>query len=125
MAADQHPAKIRNDGDKAKLISANDTSGFTFRGRFLSAEQACGVGFEVTQKAHNVLRWLINRQGYRRGDQAIVAWATSGKEIPDLMADSLSMLELADMENDSEPVISTVQDLALKLSKKLPAIASN
>ncbi|ADY55248.1 CRISPR-associated protein, Csd1 family [Syntrophobotulus glycolicus DSM 8271] len=119
MAADQHPAKIRNDGDKAKLISANDTSGFTFRGRFLSAEQACGVGFEVTQKAHNVLRWLINRQGYRRGDQAIVAWATSGKEIPDLMADSLSMLELADMENDSEPVISTVQDLALKLSKKI------
>ncbi len=119
MAADQHPAKIRNDGDKAKLISANDTSGFTFRGRFLSAEQACGVGFEVTQKAHNVLRWLINRQGYRRGDQAIVAWATSGKEIPDLMADSLSMLGLADMENDSESAISTAQDLALKLSKKI------
>lgn len=119
MAADQHPAKIRNDGDKAKLISSNDSSGFTFRGRFLSAEQACGVGFEVTQKAHNVLRWLINRQGYRRGDQAIVAWATSGKEIPNLMADSLSMLNLEDMENDSEPAIATAQDLALKLNKKI------
>ncbi|KGP75382.1 CRISPR-associated protein Csd1 [Desulfosporosinus sp. Tol-M] len=119
MAADQHPAKIRNDGDKAKLISANDTSGFTFRGRFLSAQQACGVGFEVTQKAHNVLRWLISRQGYRRGDQAIVAWATSGKEIPDLMADSFSMLDLEAMESDSEPAASTAQDLAIKLSKKI------
>jgi CRISPR-associated protein Csd1 len=119
MAADQHPAKIRNDGDKAKLISSNDTSGFTFRGRFLSAEQACGVGFEVSQKAHNVLRWLINRQGYRRGDQAIVAWATSGKEIPDLMADSFSILDLEPMENDFVPSVSTAQDLAIKLTKKI------
>ncbi|MGE5606407.1 MAG: type I-C CRISPR-associated protein Cas8c/Csd1, partial [Bacteroidota bacterium] len=91
-AADQHPAKLRNDGDKAKLISSNDTSGFTFRGRFSTAGQACGVGFEVTQKAHNALRWLISRQGYKRGDQAIVAWAVSGKEIPDPMTDSFSIL---------------------------------
>lgn len=118
-AADQHPAKIRNDGDKAKLISSNDTSGFTFRGRFLTAEQACGVGFEVTQKAHNALRWLINRQGYKRGDQAIVAWDTSGKEIPDPMADSFSILEIEAMESDSEPSASTAQELALKLNKKI------
>jgi CRISPR-associated protein Csd1 len=39
--ADQHPAKIRNGGDKAKLISSNDTSGFTFRGRFVSADPPC------------------------------------------------------------------------------------
>ena len=31
FVADQHPAKIRNDGDKAKLISSNDWDGFTFR----------------------------------------------------------------------------------------------
>jgi len=120
-AADQHPAKLRNDGDKAKLISSNDTRGFTFRGRFLTAEQACGVGFEVTQKAHNVLRWLINRQGYKRGDQAIVAWATSGKEIPDPLADSFSMLEfdVDAMESDSGVTASTAQELAHKLNKKI------
>ena len=33
-----HPSKIRNSGDKAKLISANDTTNFTFRGRFERAE---------------------------------------------------------------------------------------
>ena len=54
--ADQHPAKIRNSGDKAKLISFNDSSGFTFRGRFVSPDEACGVGFRVTQKAHSALR---------------------------------------------------------------------
>lgn len=117
--ADQHPAKLRNDGDKAKLISSNDTSGFTFRGRFSTAEQACGVGFEVTQKAHNALRWLISRQGYRRGDQAIVAWAVSGKEIPDPMTDTFSILGMDVMESDSETFISTAQELALRLNKKI------
>ncbi len=34
--AGNHPAKIRNAGDGAKLISSNDTSGFTYRGRFLT-----------------------------------------------------------------------------------------
>lgn len=31
---ERHANKIRHSGDKAKLISSNDTSGFTFRGRF-------------------------------------------------------------------------------------------
>ncbi len=90
--AEQHPAKIRNSADKAKLISSNDSSGFTFRGRFTTAEEVCGVGFEVTQKAHNALRWLIARQGYRDGSQAIVAWAVSGTEVPDIFADTLTLL---------------------------------
>ncbi len=124
-AADQHPAKIRNDGDRAKLISSDDTSGFTFRGRFSTAEQACGVGFEVTQKAHNTLRWLINRQGYKRGDQAIVAWATTGMAIPDPLADSFSVLGLDAMQSDSAPPVSTAQELALKLNKKIAGYSTN
>jgi CRISPR-associated protein Csd1 len=124
-AADQHPAKIRNDGDKAKLISSNDISGFTFRGRFLTAEQACGVGFEVTQKAHNTLRWLISKQGYKRGDQAIVAWAITGKEIPNPLADSFSVLGLDSLQNDSEASVSTAQELALKLNKKIAGYSAD
>lgn len=89
--AEQHPAKLRHGADKAKFISANDTSGFTFRGRFFDAAQACGVGFEVTQKAHNALRWLIARQAYRNNDQVIVAWAVSGKPIPDPLGSSLDL----------------------------------
>ncbi|CAA7616884.1 type I-C CRISPR-associated protein Cas8c/Csd1 [Magnetospirillum sp. SS-4] len=93
--AEKHPARLRNGGDKAKLISSNDKSGFTFRGRFLDAGQATTVSFEVTQKAHNALRWLIERQGTRIGDQVVVAWASGGKKVPDPCADSfdLSFLE--------------------------------
>lgn len=91
--AEQHPAKLRHGADKAKFISSNDTSGFTFRGRFIDADQACGVGFEVTQKAHNALRWLIARQAYhdKKTGQVIVAWAVTGKRIPDPLANSFDL----------------------------------
>jgi len=120
FAAEQHPAKLRNDGDKAKLISSNDTSGFTFRGRFTDAGQACGVGFEVTQKAHYALRWLIDRQGYKSKDgQAIVAWATSGVEIPDPLADPLAILGESNLTSDDSDNVSVAQNLAVKLSQKI------
>lgn len=92
--AKSHPKRIRHAGDGAKLISANDDNGFTFRGRFTDGEgrQACGVSAVVTQKAHNALRWLIKRQAYRNGDQAIVTWAVGGKPVPDPWADSLSLI---------------------------------
>lgn len=91
VLAEQHPAKLRHAGDKAKLISSNDSTGYTFRGRFVKADEACGVGFDVTQKAHSALRWLIQRQGYRNGDQVIVTWAVAGKPAPDPFQDSLSL----------------------------------
>jgi len=119
FSADQHPAKLRNDGDKAKLISSNDLSGFTFRGRFLTANQACGVGFETTQKAHYALRWLIGRQGYRKGDQAIVAWATSGADIPKLTDDAISILGEDDLASDETSMFSTAQAIAIRLKKKI------
>lgn len=81
-AAVNHPAKIRHTGDKAKLISSNDKDGYTYRGRFHDSQQAATVSFEVTQKAHNTLRWLIGRQGYRNGDQVIIAWAVNQPDIP-------------------------------------------
>mgnify|MGYP001571778012 CR=1 FL=1 len=118
-AADQHPAKLRSDGDKAKLISSNDSSGFTFRGRFLKPDQAASVGFETTQKAHFALRWLISRQGYRKGDQAIVAWATSGVSIPKPTDDLFSILEFNELPSDESSTVPTAQDLAIKLKKKI------
>lgn len=95
ILAEQHPAKLRNAGDKAKLVSSNDTSGYTFRGRFVEADEACGVGFAVTQKAHNALRWLIQRQGRSNGDQVVVAWSVDGKRIPDSFANSWDLFGAA------------------------------
>lgn len=89
--SDKHLSKIRNSGDKAKLISANDKSGFTYRGRFATKEQAVTVGYRVSQKAHNALRWLIQKQGYTRDDAAFVCWmANRDMPLPDLMKDSVN-----------------------------------
>ncbi len=111
-----HPAKIRNDGDKAKLISGNDQSGFTFRGRFEDYGQAASVGFEVTQKAHNMLRWLVKQQGFRSGDLAIVAWAPSGANVPSPVYGSndgpFSRFE-------EQSVAYTAEEFAHKLRKRI------
>jgi CRISPR-associated protein Csd1 len=101
-----HPKRIRHAGDGAKLISANDSSGYTFRGRFTddTGLQACGVGYEVTQKAHNALRWLIQRQAYRNEDQVIVTWSVAGKPVPDPFKDSRSLF--LDSEKTTETTLS-------------------
>lgn len=88
----QHPAKLRHGGDKAKLISSNDTAGYTFRGKFIDSDEAASVGFEVTQKAHNALRWLIARQAYRNGDQVVVSWSVGGKPVPNPFFNTLDLL---------------------------------
>lgn len=119
LIAEQHPAKLTNDGDKAKLISSNDNIGFTFRGRFITADQAAAVGFEVTQKAHSALRWLISRQGYRKGSLAIVAWAISGAPIPKPTDDPLAILGLGDLPSDEQTVQDTAQEVAIRLKKKI------
>jgi CRISPR-associated protein Csd1 len=87
--ATNHPKRLRHGADGAKLISSNDNKiGYTFRGRFELPEHAYGVGSSTTQKAHSALRWLIARQGYKNGDQAIVAWAVSGQPVPPVVAAS-------------------------------------
>lgn len=88
---DKHPSKIRNSADKAKLISGNDEAGFTYRGRFASKEQAVAVGYDISQKAHNALRWLIQKQGYTRDESAIVCWMINrDMQLPDMMEDSIN-----------------------------------
>jgi CRISPR-associated protein Csd1 len=83
-----HPKSIRSSRDQAKLISSNDTEGYTFKGRFLDAEQSASLGYIASQKAHSALRWLLARQGYWNGDQSIVAWAVSGQPVPKVIAGS-------------------------------------
>lgn len=102
-----HPAKLRHTGDKAKLISSNDTAGYTFRGRFATAEEAVSVSADVSVKAHSALRWLISRQGIQNGDQVTVAWAISGKPVPSPIKDISSEidwdnLDISAVENPDE-----------------------
>ena len=71
----------------AKLVSANDDTGFTFRGRFYGdkdngakselGSQAVILGKNASHKAFSTLKWLINRQGIRNGKQVILAWSNN------------------------------------------------
>jgi CRISPR-associated protein Csd1 len=105
--ATNHPKRLRHGADGAKLISSNDNkSGYTFRGRFELPEHAYGVGSSTTQKAHNALRWLIARQGYKNGDQAIVAWAVSGQPVPLVVAASDELHVFLEKDGATPPAIS-------------------
>ena len=78
----QHPKKIINLYANAKLISANDTSGFTYRGRFTDDSQAATMSYEASQKIHSALHWLAATQGVFIGGRTFLCWNPQGIEIP-------------------------------------------
>jgi len=79
----KHPSKIRNSGDKAKIISTNDESGFTYRGRFADKEQAVSIGYDYSQKIHKALQWLREKQGKNIDSLTVIVWASAMQDIPD------------------------------------------
>lgn len=89
--SEKHPAKIRNTADKAKLISSNNAYGvLTFKGRFKESSQVASVSYEISQKAHSALRWLIARQACLRvGEQVVVVWSIENPEISSPFAELL------------------------------------
>ncbi|MEQ1622857.1 MAG: type I-C CRISPR-associated protein Cas8c/Csd1 [Methylococcales bacterium] len=136
---ENHSRFIRNASDGAKLISSNDGGGYTYRGKFLENSEACSIGFDVSQKAHNALRWLIFRQGFKSGDkepQVFVSWAVSGKAIPEPLRDTWALFDsdeydLDEVDEDLE-LEQHVQDythdlgqsFALKLKKYMAGYAA-
>ena len=81
--AENNPKGVVPFFGNAKLISANDDRGFTFRGRFKSSFESATVGYEASQKAHNALRWLIGNQGTSadfRG-RTFICWNPKGKKV--------------------------------------------
>lgn len=67
-----HPKFIRTSGDGAKLISLDDKDGYTYRGRFLNADEAVTISVESSLKAHNVLKWLIRKQKIENDSEVIL-----------------------------------------------------
>lgn len=87
----KHPAKILHAGDKAKLISANDDSGFAYRGRFFTKEEAFSVGYEYSNQIHNALSWLVRTRGIRFDSLYLVIWESEDKPLPDIRKPMISI----------------------------------
>ncbi|MGH4118786.1 type I-C CRISPR-associated protein Cas8c/Csd1 [Clostridium sp.] len=122
--SEKHPAKIRHTGDKSKLISANDDAGFTYQGRLggkSDKNKVVSIGYETSQKAHNALRWLIDKQGYKNGDQVIVAWGTNNQELPEIFEDTYDSM----FEEEEILTISTEKEFAKRLNKAIAGYGSD
>lgn len=94
---ESHGSRLRNAGDMSKLISSNHNKNrneFIYMGRFENPNQAVQIGYDVSQKAHNALRWLIQRQGVRSDTRNFV---TFGVENPDVLQPFDSTIEIAQL----------------------------
>lgn len=100
-----HSKKIRNEGDGAKLISANDSQNFTYRGRFASKEEAFAIGHESSQKVHNALKWIIRKQGKTFDTLVIVTWESNLLSMPGWYEDTEAITSKYDW-GDEEEIVS-------------------
>ena len=98
-----HPKGIVAANYGAKLISANDSSGFTYRGRFKDPEQAATISYEASQKAHNALQWIAANQGVAIAGRTFLCWNPKGKKVHSIY----SQMNLFGSENSSKPADPT------------------
>lgn len=121
-STDRHANKIRHAADKAKLISANDKSGFTFRGRFQTGSEAASISYEVSQKAHNALKWLINRQGKMVDQRVFLVWGNDEPDMPGLTEDLFTLAPEAASVTDR--VAFTNREFAREVAKAMDGYRS-
>jgi CRISPR-associated protein Csd1 len=120
---DKHASRIRSSGDKSKLISANDSLGFTYRGRFKDSREAATISFSTSHKAHNALKWLIERQGVNMGGRVFVVWGTDDPDAPAPHAASFSLYD-EDVEEAPESGDPTRREFAERIRKALSGYRS-
>lgn len=88
--SENHPKGIVSANYGAKLVSANDSRGYTYRGRFQNAEQSVAFSYEASQKIHSALTFLVKTQGVSVGSKekrTFVCWNPAGKILPDVFAE--------------------------------------
>lgn len=106
---EKHPKGVVSASYGAKLISANDSSNFTYRGRFAEPSQAATISYVASQKAHNALRWVVANQGVIIGGRTFVCWNPKGKDVPNAMHSLLSV-------SDSQKKAATPSDYKKQLA---------
>lgn len=115
VISSNHPKGIIAANYGAKLISANDTANFTFRGRFNTSEEANAVSYGATQKAHLALTWLAARQGVtvgRKDKRTYICWNPNGKKV-------VNLDNPFGLEEDDEPKAYTEEEYKKRLIKTL------
>ncbi|MBQ4156976.1 MAG: type I-C CRISPR-associated protein Cas8c/Csd1 [Clostridia bacterium] len=115
----QHIKGVFSLNGNAKIISANDSSNFTYRGRFDKPDQAASVGYISSQKAHNALKWLISTQGTIHGQRAFVCWNPQGHSVPKITS------PLFFPSDDDTPPVPEYRNYQKELRRKLAGYREN
>lgn len=110
-----HSAYLRFPGDHAKLISANDSRGFTYRGKFQDSNQAMSLSYMSSQKVHNALKWLISKQGLNIDGFVILAWGSKELDVWKPLNVNFKEMEVTGIDE----VPSTYESYANNLSKAI------
>lgn len=114
-----HGKYIRFAGDGSKLLSSNDNTNFTFRGRFDTADECAQISYEASEKAHSALRWIIRKQGKVNDGYTVVSWSDRNSEIPQVLDDSDDFIDILLDTDDalSKKSINTGNIYAKELNK--------
>ncbi len=99
----------------AKLVSANDKTEYTFRGTFVkNAEDLLTIGYEASQKSHNMLRWFLNNFGIIAGNEMFVYWNPNGRYVPSPFEDRKEGEEIiSDRETLYRSIFESTEDNSL------------
>lgn len=114
----KHPKNINNLSANAKLISSNDKTGYTYRGRFAEVDSVYSIGMEASQKAHLALRWLIEKQGYKKEKKVFLCWSNEGKDLSSIWEDGSYFLFSGDdvlKDNEGFTAVELAHQLKLKI----------
>ncbi|WP_019673747.1 type I-C CRISPR-associated protein Cas8c/Csd1 [Psychrobacter lutiphocae] len=105
-----HSKGFLNGEHGAKLISSNDATNYTFRGKFTDdgkgdVLQAANISELYSDKAHAALEWLLKRQGYNNDGLGIVAWAATDKKVVQPIinpVEELGTFDLTQLDNQKK-----------------------
>ena len=118
IVTERHFKVIRFPGDGAKLISCNDSTGYTYRGRFEKGDECAIIGLEASHKAMNILRWLIRKQGYTNAKKVFLAWGRLGITPPAPMEDTRQIIRRR-RNREQGNIPQTMQSWTTELHKAL------
>ncbi len=108
VVCSSHPKGVLAFANGAKLVSANDSSGFTSRGRFCLESEAGNVGYFASQKAHSALRYIAANFGVRIGSRMFLCWNPEGKKVQRVDYLGLPSGEIKEMTNYKEELHKTL-----------------
>ncbi len=118
-----HPRGFLNGEHGAKLISSNDDTNYTFRGKFTDNSkgdvlQAANISELYSDKAHAALEWLLKRQGYNSDGLGIVAWAATDEKVVQPLVnpvEEFGIFNLNQLDTQKEAEDNDIKDISRNL----------